>query len=190
MKSYDELKELFLIANQSFLEDAKELLVNKASERALCGALLLHLNRQMLRSDGFDGYYTDIEYNRNRGNQNRNNTREPIKTIRHENGQIDNITCDLIMHSRGTILEQDNLIAIEMKKSNRSPKEKVADKNRLKALTKDTFHPYWEYDGETLPVHVCRYVIGIYYEINFKKSCIALEFYRQGDFIEKTTLMF
>lgn len=69
------------------------------------------------------------------------------------------------MHSRGRHPEQDNLIAIEMKKANRPQAEKTADKERLKALTKDTFDDTWSYDGVTLPEHVCRYVIGIYYPI-------------------------
>ena len=71
------------------------------------------------------------------------------------------------MHSRGNHIEQDNLIAIEMKKSNASEEEKQKDKDRLKALTKDSFDDVWSFDGTTLPEHVCRYLIGIYYEINF-----------------------
>ena len=190
MKTYEELKTLFLTANRSLLVDDKDLFIHKVSERSLCGALMLHLNRAMLQSESFEGYYTDIEYNRNCGNLNRNSSRAQIKTIRYEDGLTDNITCDLIMHSRGKRPEQDNLIAIEMKKTGRPSREKNDDKNRLKALTKDTFNDDWSYDGVTLPEHVCRYVIGIYYEINFETSTIYLEYYRQGERIERQSIRF
>ena len=73
----------------------------------------------MLQSEGFEGYYTDVEYNRNRGN-----IKTVKKTIKGPTEHIINVTCDLIMHSRGKHPEQDNLIAIEMKKSNRPTAEK------------------------------------------------------------------
>lgn len=86
------------------------------------------------------------------------------------------------------MIEQDNLIAIEMKKSNAPEEEKQNDKDRLKALTKDSFDDIWSFDGTTLPEHVCRYTIGIYYEINFSKRKIVLEYYKQGELFEKQTL--
>ena len=185
MKTYDQLKEMFLISNQCFIRDDKDLLDSQVSERSLCGALMLHLNRLMLRSEDFEEYYTDVEYNRNRGN-----IKTIKKTIHGQEEQIVNVTCDLIMHSRGSHPEQDNLIAIEMKKANRPQAEKTADKERLKALTKDTFDDTWSYDGVTLPEHVCRYVIGIYYEIDFEDKTIRLEYYRQGERIERQSLRF
>ena len=185
MKSYDQLKEMFLLSNQAFIRDDKDLLDSKVSERSLCGALMLHLNRLMMQVEGFEGYYTDVEYNRNRGN-----IKTIKKTIKGFDEQIINVTCDLIMHSRGKYPEQDNLIAIEMKKSNRPEAEKSADKERLVALTKDVFDDTWSYDGVTLPEHVCRYVIGIYYEIDFETSTIHLEYYRQGSCVERQTLRF
>lgn len=74
MKTYTQLKKIFLSANQAFIRDDIDLLNSKVSERSLCGALMLHLNRLMLRKKSFAGYYTDIEYNRNRGD---------IKTIKY-----------------------------------------------------------------------------------------------------------
>ena len=57
-------------------------------------------------------YKVDVEYNRNDG---------ALKTaIVGENSVIKSIVCDLILHSRGRIPRQDNLIALEMKKSYRS----------------------------------------------------------------------
>ena len=183
MKAYNELKAMFLSANKKFLIEDIDLLDSMVSERALCGALMIHLNRLMVKDKSLEGYYTDVEYNRNRGN-----IKTIQKTIRGPEEQIINVTCDLIMHSRGHHIEQDNLIAIEMKKSNASEEEKQKDKDRLKALTKDSFDDVWSFDGTTLPEHVCRYLIGIYYEINFSKRKIFLEYYRQGELFEKQTL--
>ena len=78
-------------------------------------------------------------------------------------------------------MRQDNLIAIEMKKSNRPKKEKNDDRRRIIALSKDRYGDVWSYDGETLPEHVCRYKLGIYYEINFSKKFILLEYYYRGN---------
>ena len=124
MKTYKQLKEIFLISNKKFIREDRYLLDSRVSERSLCGALMLHLNRLMLQTEGFDGYYTDVEYNRNRGN-----IKTVKKTVKGPEEQIINVTCDLIMHSRGEHPEQDNLIAIEMKKSNRSQAEKSQIKN-------------------------------------------------------------
>ena len=185
MKTYSELKRLFLSANEIFLSDDIDLFDSKVSERALCGALMIHLNRSMVKDKDLKGYYTDVEYNRNRGN-----IKTVQKTIRGPEAQIINVMCDLIMHSRGKHIEQDNLIAVEMKKSNAPEEEKQSDKERLKALTKDSFDDVWSFDGTTLPEHVCRYIIGIYYEINFSKRMILLEYYKQGELFEKDTIMF
>ena len=185
MKTYEELKGLFVEANATFLEQDIYLLNTEVSERALCGALMIHLNRLMVKDKDLKGYHTDVEYNRNRGN-----IKTVQKTIRGLESQIINVTCDLIMHSRGKYIEQDNLIAVEMKKSNASEEEKQSDKERLKALTKDSFDDVWSFDGTTLPEHVCRYIIGIYYEINFSKRTILLEYYKQGELFEKDTIMF
>ena len=94
-----------------------------------------------------------MEYNRNNGK---------IKTIKNSKEEIITINCDLIIHSRGEIIEQDNLLALEMKKSTAPKEEKLKDKERLMALTKDTFDDVWPFDGKTLPEHVCRYILGIY----------------------------
>ncbi len=58
------------------------------------------------------------------------------------------IICDLIVHSRGEIVEKDNLIALEMKKAYRSMQEKENDKTRLVALTKDSYDGVWSFDGK------------------------------------------
>jgi hypothetical protein len=59
-----------------------------------------------------------------------------FKTILDEHMEEVAVTCDLILHSRGEIASRDNLIAIEMKKSDRPREEKEKDRVRLRALTK------------------------------------------------------
>ena len=96
--------------------------------------------------------------------------------------------CDLIVHSRGKIVEKDNLIALEMKKAYRKVCEKERDKARLVALTKDSYDEVWSFDGKTLPEHVCGYELGIYYEIDRKRSSIYVEYYAKGKKLKSYTL--
>lgn len=165
-----KLITIFKNANCSFLERDIDLITNDVSERCLCGALMLFLHNE-IENSSFKGYYTDIEYNRN---SNR------IKTIINNEFKVTSITCDLIVHSRGKQKQQDNLLAIEMKKSSAPESEKMKDRVRLIALTKDSFDEVWSFDGETLPEHVCRYLLGIYYEIDIVNRNIELEYYTKG----------
>lgn len=123
----------------------------------------------------FHEYYVDVEYNRNRGGL--------VKTIIDKDEVITSDTCDLILHSRGTFYEQDNLIAVEMKKATRSDEDKESDKKRLIALTQCK-NSVWSYGGESLPEHVCRYILGGYYEISKERDSTYLEFYRQGQKVD------
>lgn len=175
MSMYDDLKRIFHLANKDFMDLDMDLFKMRVAERTLCGALMLRLYEQ-LKQTKYADYYVDVEYNRNKGNK----LEKHIKTI---NGPISDsirINCDLIVHSRGKNLKQDNLIAIEMKKSIRSKNDKENDRIRLKCLTKDSFDDSWSFDGQSLPKHVCRYVIGIYYEININRKQILLEYYYKG----------
>lgn len=175
MKTYDEMVALFEKANRVFLQDEQSLFNTEVAERTLCGALMLHLHDILSTDETLVGYHIDVEYNRNKGG---------IKTIRKTivgvQAEIIPINCDLIVHSRGERPEQDNLIAIEMKKSTRPLLEKDKDRERLVALTKNSFNDVWAFDGRNLPEYVCRYVLGVYYEINYKKNQIYIEYYKQG----------
>ena len=177
MKTYDELVSLFENANGLFLQKDHSLLEREVAERTLCGALMLHIHDLIKKDSAFAGYYTDVEYNRNQGG-----IKTIQKTIQGQNEEIIPINCDLILHSRGENVEQDNLIALEMKKSTRPPEEKQADRERLVALTKDSFDDIWAWD-HNLPEHVCRYVLGVYYEINHRKKNILIEYYQRGAFV-------
>lgn len=182
---YANLKEIFKLANDNFINSDKELFESKVSERTLCGALMLHLHEKLKNSEIYPGYHVDVEYNRNRGGR----KTSKAKTIMKQSGDIKSITCDLIVHSRGQCVEKDNLIAIEMKKSTRSRKSKEKDRERLRCLTKSSFDGSWSFDGKSLPEHVCRYIIGIYYEIDYKNREIRIEYYHQGK-IEKPEEIF
>lgn len=175
MKNYDEMVTLFEHANMLLIQKDKNLLDNGVSERTLCGALMIHLNKILSEDESCYGYYVDVEYNRNKGR---------IKTIRNEKEQILAINCDLIVHSRGEHPEQDNLIAIEMKKSTRKQEDKNRDRERLVALTKDSFDDVWAFDGRNLPEHVCGYVLGVYYEIHYGRKQISIEYYRKGCLVD------
>ena len=172
--------ELFEQANDNFLINNDSLFLSNVNERSLCSALMLCLNNQIVSEPSFKGYYTDVEYNRNQGK-----IKTIIQTNQGQKSKIVTINCDLILHSRGEHPEQDNLIAIEMKKSTRSKEERNADRDRLKALTADSFDNIWSFDGQTLPEHVCRYVLGVYYEINIRQNTILIEYYRQGELINQ-----
>ena len=179
IEDYKLLKEIFIQANENFLKNELELIITNVSETSLCGALKAHMEKQ-IQDDKFDGYHIDIEYNRNNGN---------IKTIIDDGCKVLSVKCDYILHSRGHHVEQDNLLALEMKKAYRRKQEKDADRNRLIALTKSTYNnDVWSYDGVTFPEYVCRYIIGIYYEVDYRKGKILLEFYRQGK-LEETKLI-
>lgn len=185
MKTYDEITGLFERANQALLTADQNLFASQVSERTLCGALMLRLYDLIRQDPSYKGYHADVEYNRNRGG---------IKTIRKTILNLDekvvSINCDLILHSRGVCVEQDNLLAVEMKKSTRRAAEKNKDRERLIALTKDSFDDIWTWNGKNLPEHVCRYVLGVYYEINYRRKKILIEYYRQGKKADSYTMNF
>ncbi|MEF2965402.1 hypothetical protein V3851_06105 [Paenibacillus sp. M1] len=184
-KMTKRLIEIFEIANNNFIQNDLELLNSEVSERTLCGALMIHLYEVIKKSE-FSRYKVDVEYNRNKNGK----VKTHVKTINGPNDIIVKINCDLIVHSRGNIIEQDNLIALEMKKSNRKQKDKDDDRSRLVALTKDSYDDIWSFDGKTLPEHVCRYGLGVYYEVNYKERVILIEYYKTGYMFKEYKMKF
>lgn len=164
---YNDLKKLFKLANVDLINLDKDLFDTEVSERTLCGALMLHLHKR-IKQTIYSNYHVDVEYNRNKGGS----LKTIAKTVQGPNFDIIKINCDLIVHSRGKCIEQDNLIAIEM----------------IKCLTKDSFDDVWAFDGKSLPEHVCRYIIRVYYEINYNKRKIELEYYYKGE-LESTEIV-
>lgn len=174
MKTFNEMRYLFETANSNFLTQDTDLIVSKVSERTLCGSLMAYIKDQVRNVPYYTGYFVDVEYNRNQGK---------VKTIIDGDFRIITINCDIILHSRGQHPEQDNLIAIEMKKFNRPLREKTKDRNRLIALTKESYDEIWSFDGKTLPEHVCQYVLGVFYEVNSVDNEVVIEYYSQGKLV-------
>lgn len=170
-----ELEGIFEKANKCFLERNPMLFEMKVSERTLCGALMIELH-EAIKNTAYSSYFVDVEYNRNVGGK----LKTLQKTIKGLDEQIVTINCDLIVHSRGQSLFQDNLIALEMKKSIGRKMDKNSDRIRLQCLTKNSEQDVWSYGGKVFPEHVCGYQLGIYYEVNFSQNCILVEYYKNG----------
>lgn len=162
---------IFDDALRRFLDREGHSLLNDVSERSTC-ARLAHFIELQLECDGVTGYYADIEYNRKQ--------RGKVKTIIDGDLKIVSITADLIVHSRGEMLApQDNLIAVEAKKSSRVRAEKDEDIARLIALTKEPYNGVWNWeDGH--PEHVCGYSVGIFLEIRRERRELFAEYYKRG----------
>lgn len=166
------LTDLFERANEQFLQKNRQLFELKVSERTLCGALMLELDREIKKKSQYDTYFVDVEYNRNVGG-----------TIKRIDGNTQNgvvINCDLILHSRGNNINIDNLIALEMKKASASIQDKNSDRERLQCLTMEE-EPLEHKQRIGIPRdHIRGYELGIFYEVNFPQNSILVEYYRKG----------
>lgn len=175
------LLEIFTKSSSLFLVQEAELITSGVSERCWYAPFSRFLDEET-KKNNITGYYADVEYNRNNGK---------LKTIFDDKTlEIIPITCDIILHSRGHIFQLDNLICIEMKKSDRPISEKLEDKKRLKLLTKKSFDGIWSADGKTLPEHVCGYQLGVYYEINIAKRIVYIEYYKEGNMFYEKSIRF
>lgn len=183
---YNKLVELFESAINSMLKKDNQLFVHRCSERTICGALMLQLNSK-IKFTPFSSYYADVEYNRN-VNGKIKTINGNLKTILVDELTPVKINCDLILHSRGKKVAQDNLIAIEMKKHNRPNLGKDKDRVRLMALTRNSYDGVWSADGKVLPEHVCRYILGVYIEIDKSFRKLSFEYYRKGLQVKKLTV--
>lgn len=170
-----QMNEIFAEAFNQFLSEERPNIRNGVAERNLCGRLAIYLENAK-NNAGLSAYYSDTEYNRKQNGK--------VKTILDDEMQVVVINCDLILHSRGEIVERDNLIAIEMKKANRPQAEKDRDRARLRAMTKTTYDDIWSYDGETHPEHVCGYELGIYIELDVSGEKYLVEEFRSGDSVK------
>jgi len=163
---------IFIDSSNEFLQAEQRLILSGVSERCLCGAFMLILRKRIDQSS-FSAYFTDIEYNRNFDGR--------IKTIINDRMEVTNITCDLILHSRGMIPELDNLVAVEMKRDGHLETEKSKDRIRLQALTKPkNDSETYSADGQVFPQNVCGYKLGIFYEISIDNKQVNIEYYING----------
>ena len=178
VKAYRNIAyKLFEEANEQFLKYEKENIKRNVSERNLCQNLANYL-RDNLKKYGLEGYYADTEFNKNQN---------MVKTIINNEMKVIEIECDLLVHSRGENKKQDNLIAIEMKKYTNRKKRKE-DRERLECMTKNTY--YNEVTYEELPRHICRYALGIFYDINIEEQKVNLEYYENGKLCKEEVLNF
>lgn len=174
--------DVFEKASASFLKEQKDLITSNVSERCWYTPFAIYLNEE-IKKNNINGYYVDTEYNRNGGK---------LKTIfdNEKELKIIKVTCDIIVHSRGNNIKQDNLICIEMKKSTAIKSTKTSDKRRVQILTKDSFDDIWSYDGKEFPKHVCRYKLGVYYEIDVRRQRVFVEYYEKGEKVKEYNIVF
>ncbi|MBO4224746.1 hypothetical protein [Bradyrhizobium neotropicale] len=164
------LEDIFHEALDEFLAREFALVRKDAHEQSLCGRLAIYMDHAKDRH-GLEDYYVDVEYNR-RG--------EGRKQILHPvTGKHINVVCDILLHSRGD-LEDDNLIAIEMKKDDAEDEKKQGDRDRLKALTLPI-------PQRGNPDYVCGYQIGYYLEVHIGNATLLIEEYRGGNLSQSGT---
>ncbi|WP_312314774.1 hypothetical protein [Empedobacter brevis] len=168
------LLNLFNESFSQFLNKNLKSILSDVAERNLCSRLGFEFEF-LFSKYNINGYFADTEYNRKQEGQ--------VKTILDEKMVVIPIQCDLIIHSRGENIINDNLIAIEMKKSSRPKSELADDRKRLRALTKESYDNIWSNDGIALPEHVCGYDVGIYLILNIKKRNFDIEYYYKGNLI-------
>lgn len=174
----------YLIAYKSvynFLLKEENAIRDNVHEQNLSGSLMLHVDKKLSEFKSLKDYRVDNEYDRKQNGL--------VKTFLDSNYEVIRIRCDLIVHTRGLLVEQDNFIAFELKKSNRSENDKQKDKIRLRGLTKS--REVYRAPGDefnTHPEHVCGYLLGVYIEINNKENQVLLEFYENGERVSEKTI--
>jgi hypothetical protein len=166
------LMAIFEESMREFLKHERDEILDGINERSSCGRLSHYLQSAAHRHGLPEYYYSDTEYNRKQNGE--------VKTIIDQQMKVIRINCDLLLHSRGKNVAQDNLISIEMKKMDAPAAEKQKDRDRLRALTKSSYDDVWSNDGVTNPEHVCGYMLGVYIELDRKERCCYVEYYRQG----------
>lgn len=167
----NQMKKLFVKALKVFLEQEADQIMSDVNERNLCGRFAHYL--QVVADDAkLAGYHADPEYNRMQDGR--------VKTILDEEMVVSTINCDVILHSRGTKLPDDNLIAMEMKKSSAPASKKDMDRKRLRALTKESFDGVWSADGMAHPEHVCGYKLGVFVVLDRRSRECQVEYYGRG----------
>jgi hypothetical protein len=169
--THHEALVIFQRSLDLFLEHECDQILSNLHEVNLCGRLSLYM-QQAANHLGPPHYFADLEYNRQQGGR--------VKTILDEKMQVVTVSCDLILHSRGVVVHGDNLIAVEMKKTERPDSEKLSNRVRLRALTKESFDGVWSADGDTHPERVCGYLLGAFIELHRKDRFLAIEYYRNG----------
>lgn len=160
----DSIKAFFSAAFGDFLESEARNIIGTAHEQNLCARLGIYLEARKAEF-GFGRYRVDTECDRM--------LFDKVKKI-FVNGRSDNIRTDLLVHVQGSA---DNLIALEMKKVDRSAKGRELrenDRQRLMAMTLSS-------DVAGHPQHVSGYVLGLFVELDPRKHTYIVEEFRAGE---------
>jgi len=173
-----QLTAFFRAVVDIFFQRESDNILTGVSERNLCGRLAMYLENNFSSHQLTGDYFADTEYNRKQNGE--------IKTIINDQEKVIKISADVLVHSRG-LESPDNLITIEMKKSDRSPLKRYNDRLRLRALTKK--NEVWGWNG-TVPQHVSGYILGFYMELNHSTRTCLIEKYKGGDKIDDWTQEF
>ena len=166
------IESVFATSLKEFLERESQELVEGTNERNYCCRWAMYLEKSA-HNQGLIQYVADAEYNRKQDGK--------IKTILDDQYVVVKINCDLILHTRGANISEDNLIAIEVKKSDRPDEEKQSDRQRLRALTKASSNDAWMNDGTNPPKHVCGYRLGAFVELDRRQRKCRVEFFKDGE---------
>lgn len=166
----DKLQTIFDAALRDLLVHDRKPILDHISERSICGCLACHLRAASLNA-GYEGYFVDVEYNRNRGK---------VKTYLDNELLPIPMTCDLILHSRGEIPRRDNLLAVELKKSGARIAHFDADRRRLRAMTK-VVDEVWQLPGGPHPSYVCGYELGLLVTIDARWQRVSIERFVLGE---------
>ncbi|MDI4635959.1 hypothetical protein J7U46_23095 [Pelomonas sp. V22] len=175
------LREVLDRSLEMFFQHEVQEVLDGVNERSNCGRLAIYMQQTALNY-GLVGYFVDTEYNRKQDGK--------VKTILDSEFKVVTINCDLILHSRGHVVAEDNLIAIEVKKRDRPIAEKEKDRERLRALTKASYDDIWSADGIAIPEHVCGYALGAFVELDKSQRVCRLEYFRGGEVFEQASIPF
>ena len=159
----DDVMRFFEAAFNDFLKTEAKSIVDDVHEQSLCGQLAQRLN-SLKPGFGFDGYHVDTEYNRMKF--------DVIKKVFREGNTAD-IRADLIVHVVGV---RDNLLALEVKKADRSVegrRKREDDRQRLMAMTT-------RYDISPGLEHVYDYTLGVFIELDRAMRTYVVEEFRDG----------
>jgi len=175
------IREVFERMIDLFFQHEVQEVLEGVNERNNCGRMSIYL-QQVAQANGLEQYFADTEYNRKQNGA--------VKTILDGQMKVITVNCDLLLHSRGQVIAEDNLIAVEVKKRDAPSGEKEKDRERLRALTKASYDDIWTSDGVTQPEHVCGYALGVFIELDRVNRICRFEYYRQGTLHEEAIRKF
>jgi len=151
------------------------------TEQNICARLAHHLENLMREYDNshirkmFKYYYVDVEYNRMVDL----NGKKQKKSIIFPCGIEETIICDLLVHSRGKVKKQDNLLALEMKKT-KNEDSVDSDQERLMSLISPAPN-----DSQCKSMY--NTLLGVFLEYNENEcNMICYEYYDGEDKYMKT----